>query len=224
MADHLLPVLRAWDTGFSYRCHACSRCCYGKRIQVNPYELVRLARTLGTTTSEVIAHHTAGGTSLATRADGSCVFLGPGGCTVHADRPLVCRLYPLGLIVAEDGREGFVELTPHPESEGVYGEDGTVKGYVESQGALPYLEAAARYQAVVRRLLSGTGDASAGTEDEEIPEAAAFLDAHLAIEWAAQRGGTPAPVEVDAVVDRHLALLHAWAERLAPGAREEVQP
>jgi len=220
----LLPVVRAWDTGFSYRCHACNRCCYGKRIQVNPYELVRLARNLGITTTEVIARHTAGGTSLTARADGSCVFLGPGGCTVHADRPLVCRLYPLGLIVADDGREGFVELTPHPESEGVYGEDGTVQEYVESQGGLPYLEAAARYHAVLRRLQSASGEASAGTEDEEIPDAAAFLDAHLAIEWAAQRGGPPAPAEVDAVVDRHLALLDAWAERLAPRAPEEVQP
>jgi Fe-S-cluster containining protein len=28
--------------------------------------------------------------------DGACIFLGEAGCTVHSDRALVCRLFPLG--------------------------------------------------------------------------------------------------------------------------------
>ena len=32
------------DTRFSYRCTRCNSCCVDKRIQVNPYEIARLAR------------------------------------------------------------------------------------------------------------------------------------------------------------------------------------
>ena len=142
-------VVHARSSPFSYQCRACTRCCYGKRIAVNPYELARLSRNLGITTTELIDRHTVdGGTALATRADSSCVFLGPDGCSVHADRPLVCRLYPLGRIVQADGSEQFVENEPHPETEGVYGRDGTVGAYLESQGVAPFIAAADRYYAV----------------------------------------------------------------------------
>ena len=56
---------------------------------------------LETTTTDVISRYTRDGTALAVRPDGSCVFLGPQGCSVHAGRPLVCRLYPLGVVVAD---------------------------------------------------------------------------------------------------------------------------
>ena len=58
------------------------------------------------------------------RDDGACGFLGEAGCTVHPDRPLVCRLYPLGRAVAPDRTETFAALTPDPETAGVYGADG----------------------------------------------------------------------------------------------------
>src|SRR5689334_18430304 len=74
---HVLTGLesRSRSTPFSYTCNQCNRCCYDKRIHVNPYEILRIAQALGTTTGDVIATHTEGGVSLANRDDGSCTFL-----------------------------------------------------------------------------------------------------------------------------------------------------
>lgn len=64
------------ESGFSYACHACKRCCRNKAIRVNPYEILRLARRLKMSTTDFIAHNTeAGGTVLRSREDGNCVFL-----------------------------------------------------------------------------------------------------------------------------------------------------
>ncbi len=63
---------------FGYVCHSCSRCCYRKGIQVNPYEVARLARNCALTTSEFRAAWTADGAGLflAQTESGACVFLG----------------------------------------------------------------------------------------------------------------------------------------------------
>jgi Fe-S-cluster containining protein len=83
---------------FGYVCHRCLKCCQHKLIQLNPYEIARLARNRGMTTSEFRSAWTMDGVGLylAQTKSGTCVFLGGDGCTVHPDRPLVCRLYPLG--------------------------------------------------------------------------------------------------------------------------------
>ena len=97
------PVVRAIDarytrdSAFSYACHACSRCCHDKIIHVNPYEVGRLAQNLNLSTTEVLSRYTtANGDNFKQTEQGACVFLTGQGCGVHADRPLVCRLYPLG--------------------------------------------------------------------------------------------------------------------------------
>lgn len=216
-----LPVLHARASAFSYTCNACNRCCYNKRIQLNPYELARLSRNLGRTTTDVIANFTVdGGTALATRTNGACVFLGPHGCTVHADRPLACRLYPLGRIVQADGSEGFVALAPDPQTEGLYGEDGTVGSYIESQGVRPYIAAADQYYAVLTMLLATDGaPAPGGQRCDSLGEVSVqgidermFIDADRAV----QIGGASVPRDVDALVERHLALIERWAHQLRP--------
>ena len=189
---------------------------------MNPYELARLSRKLGCSTSDVIDNYTVdGGTALATRADSACVFLSPEGCTVHSDRPLACRLYPLGRIVQADGSEAFVELAPDPETEGLYGEDGTVDAYIESQGVAPYLTGADRYYAVLTRLFATdspsakelTGGSLADVSAEEI-EPRVFIDADLAVQIDAARSGAPVPLDVDTLVERHLAVLERLVEQL----------
>ena len=113
---------------FAYVCRACNRCCYLKAIQVGPYEVLRLARNRSISTTEFLSTYTeAGGTFLRVRPDGACVFLTEKGCGVHPDRPLVCRLYPLGRLVDAEGRERFADLPPHPETAGLYGGVGTVE-------------------------------------------------------------------------------------------------
>lgn len=143
------------DSAFSYVCGACSRCCEGKAIRVGPYEVLRLARHFKLSTTEFIAKHTqSGGTVLRTTEQGNCGFLGPMGCTVHADRPLACRLYPLGMQVSPEGEITFGSLHPHPQTEGVYGTDGTVANYLATQGTDPFLAANAAYEKLYEHMVS----------------------------------------------------------------------
>ncbi len=75
---------------FGFSCSRCSRCCRDKIIQVNPYEVARLAHGLGLNSGDFAARHTGEGQGLHLKrlGDGACEFLGPPGCTVHAYRPL----------------------------------------------------------------------------------------------------------------------------------------
>jgi len=147
---------------FMYACHRCLRCCSHKRIHVNPYEVYRLARHLGMSTTEFLTAHTiCGGTELARREDERCVFLTENGCGVHADRPLVCRLYPLGRHVVLGDTATYHLTETHPESAGVFGETGTVESFLASQGAGPFEEAADRYFALLLRISAAMAERTA---------------------------------------------------------------
>lgn len=127
------------ESPFSFTCQVCSACCYNKAILVSPYEALRLSRHLGTTTAEFYRTCTEeGGGALRNRPDGSCLFLGPGGCSVHPDRPLVCRLFPLGQIRGKDGRTRYGIMPLHPDCLGQFDTEGTVGSYLESQELGPY--------------------------------------------------------------------------------------
>jgi uncharacterized protein len=149
------------DSPFSYHCGACSRCCEGKAIRVGPYEVLRLARHFGLTTTEFIAQHTQSGGTVLQTVKGNCSFLGPGGCTVHADRPLACRLYPLGMQVSAEGERTFGSLHPHPKTEGSYGTQGTVADYLESQQVGPFLAANDSYEKLYDHMVSALAEIDA---------------------------------------------------------------
>ena len=187
------------DSAFSFRCHACNRCCRHKTIQVNPYELARLSRGLGLPVAEVVERYTDGGVHLRQREDGNCVFLGPAGCSVHGDRPLVCRLYPLGRIVGPDSEE-FVDAAPHPETEGAWGTDGTIADYLEQQDALPYMELADAYFGLFLKLLQD-------------PDGAAAIQPHEMIDIDAALGEAEEEPQttIEARAHRHVRLLAARA-------------
>jgi len=142
------------DSAFSYTCRACNRCCHNKAIRVNPYEVLRLARFLDISTTQFIECHTeAGGTVLRPKENGDCGFLGEHGCSVHPDRPLACRLYPLARWVTPDGTESFGHLTPHPKTEGGYGTSGTVQDYLDHQQLAPFFEMSERYGKLYQRMV-----------------------------------------------------------------------
>lgn len=152
-----LPLRRSGlnrQTPFSFSCRQCLKCCRAKKIQVNPYEIARLAANLGLSTTEFIERYTgAGGTCLSWKADNSCIFLGDTGCMVHRDRPLVCRLYPLGRKLDESGRESFGEIEPDPDCRGDYGEHQLIGDYLENQDIDRYVDAADRYLKVLWRMV-----------------------------------------------------------------------
>jgi hypothetical protein len=217
------------DSPFSYVCNACNRCCYNKAIRVGPYEALRLSRRLGITTTEFFARYTeAGGTVLRTQPeDYACVFLGPRGCTVHADRPLACRIYPLGRWVSPDGEESFGHLTPHPQTAGVYGTAGTVQDYLDSQGLAPYFAMADRYGVLYDRMVEIMERLDPGEDVDRRAErraqmdeldagtlATSFFDVDATVEAYCRERGLPVPTEIDALVDLHLAAVGAWLDTL----------
>lgn len=212
------PRLRD-DTPFSYVCHRCLRCCHDKLIQVNPYEAARLARRLGISTTLLIAEHLDGQRYLRRRADGACVFLGAEGCTVHPDRPLVCRLYPLGRRVVDGTPEGYSLLAPHPESAGEYGQGGTIAEYVAAQGAASFFAEADAYLALLRRLFDAWWEAvpegdvlpapTAGEDGSEPPDLQ-DVDVVLAKYCAEKR--LPEPVVLEERTALHRRLIGEWLD------------
>lgn len=217
------PVRRTATDAFSYACHRCRRCCHGKAIQVNPYEIARLARNRGLGTTEFIARFLDDGQPYLRRdpVHDACVFLGPEGCTVHGDRPLVCRVYPLGRHVRGDGRVEFSVLEGHPESAGVFGQAGTIADYLAGQGIDDFTATADRYLTALQRLFdswrasppaAAAGDAANEAEPPELLDLDRAVAAHCA------HTGTPEPAELDARVTLHLAAIEAWLARHGPPA------
>lgn len=202
---------------FSYECHRCNRCCTHKGIRVNPYEVFRLSRARGMSTTRFIAEHMVDGMELRQREDGRCSLLGPGGCTVHGDRPLVCRLYPLSRLVRQGEPDRFAPLEAHPLSEGVLGTQGEVQHYLAAQGVAPFIRAADEYLALTLRLMDTLhaleGDARTGAGDS-----IALLD----IDATLGATGTPVPDDPEAAMACHIAALDAW--RAAFTTHDGVQP
>src|SRR5271168_1784060 len=100
------------NSAFSYVCNACGRCCHDKVIALSPFDLIRIARAAGVTTSEAIDRFAVRRGSILRFSDGgACSMLDGLQCGVHRGRPLACRLYPLGIERDATGiEERFVTL------------------------------------------------------------------------------------------------------------------
>ncbi len=213
---------------FSYACQACSRCCHDIRIQLNPFEIARLARDRELTTTEFLARYVEPDVPHLRRTeDAACVFLTGEGCGVHRARPLVCRLYPLGRHIDSSGAEHFSVMRPHPGSEGVFGRSGTVAHFLAAQEAGPYLAAADRYLALFDRLwdalqdelgAEAEDDAPVGPDESEpLPE---WLDMDAAIARHERESGEEAPTDPRARMELHIEIMERWLEDVA--ARREA--
>jgi hypothetical protein len=190
-----------------------------------------MARVLGIGTTEFLALYSDnGGTTLRSEAeeDGRCVFLTPSGCRVHARRPLVCRLYPLGRSNNERGEERFAVFPAQPECEAEVGRDGTVAAFLESQGIAPYLGWSSRYGELYRRMigllerLDIQGKIDAPAADAPAAEAQALSDSPLSSwqdidasldEYCAAKG-IAVPTEIDEAIALHLRAMEEWLDDL----------
>jgi Fe-S-cluster containining protein len=212
------------DSAFSYACHACNRCCRNKAIRVSPYEILRLARHLGLSTTEFIERHTeAGGTVLRATENGDCGFLGERGCTVYPERPLACRLYPLARWVTPDGKESFGHLTPHPKTEGIRGTSGTVQDYLDHQQLAPFFEMSERYGRLYQKMvdvlerlapeeLDRRSDRRAAVD--ELPQgalASMWVDVEASISGPHHSDRRPT---IEEAISRHIAAIEGWLDSL----------
>ena len=221
------PPREPRDEPFGYICRRCLNCCRHKQIQLNPYEVARLARNRGVSTGELAARFTQNGAGQIlsqTGDDGACVFLGPEGCTVHPDRPLVCRLYPLGRYVDHEGAESFRRLTPHPRSAGEVTADGTIGAFLDEQGAAPFIAAADAYLAWLRAAIAAVPGAAAAIGPRRVDPAAEgqpagdLLDMDAAVTEHCLSTGEPEPADVQSRLEMHLRILH---RHLAGGSEHE---
>lgn len=104
------PVQLELDSEIQFHCHknikCFNRCCQNIDITLLPYDIARLKRRAGLSSSQWVNRHTVPfamdghgmpGLKLATKpGTAECVFLTPQGCGVYADRPSACRYYALG--------------------------------------------------------------------------------------------------------------------------------
>lgn len=96
---------------FYFRCHkgiSCfTRCCANLNLILTPYDIVRLKNRLGISSGEFIDRYTEPKLDedyrfpvirllMTEDKRRSCPFLTPDGCAVYEDRPVACRIYPLG--------------------------------------------------------------------------------------------------------------------------------
>jgi Fe-S-cluster containining protein len=140
----------------AFSCHAglaCfNRCCRDKRLPLLPYDVLRLRRALALASPDLLARHAeleldpaSGWPALRIRleADGRCPFVSEAGCSVYADRPTCCRIYPLSRAV----RPGLAGAPPSElfhalEPAGCLGwgepRELTLAELLEEQGLPPY--------------------------------------------------------------------------------------
>lgn len=102
-------------------CKGCSACCHGmgESIVLDPYDIYRMASGLHVTMEELMAQsvelHVVDGVILPNLkmqgAEEACGYLDEQGrCTIHAFRPGICRLFPLGRLYEEDGFRYFLQV------------------------------------------------------------------------------------------------------------------
>ncbi|MBN2409999.1 MAG: YkgJ family cysteine cluster protein [Candidatus Aminicenantes bacterium] len=215
------------DSPFSFKCQVCGACCHNKAIQVAPYEALRLARRLGISTTEFYRTSTEeGGTILRNKPDGSCIFLTAGGCDVYPDRPLVCRLFPLGQISDEEGREKYAAMPLHPDCLGLFGEDETVGSYLDAQETGPYFHYDMLYTAVYKKMparlkTAGYETSETGTCSDSGPRDVRSSPQNILSNWFdidrtvalfCRQHGRKEPKSLEETVSLHLEAIEAWLQ------------
>ena len=108
----VLPKSFGEDKTIRFRCHrgvACwNACCSNIDISLTPYDILRLKRRMGISSTEFLERYTVpyemekdgiAGVKLKPVDGGTaCRFMVPEGCSVYDDRPTACRYYPVALL------------------------------------------------------------------------------------------------------------------------------
>lgn len=203
-----------------------------------PHEVLGMSRLLGISTTEFLSLYADnGGTTLRSDAEGRCVFVAASGCRVHSQRPLVCRLYPLGRMTDETGVERFALYPLQPECKAEVGRNGTIGTFLESQGVGSYLEWSRRYGELYRRMVGllerlavqGEVDNAAGAfqgdppadsgsleSDQEMDRVPLSLwqDIEASLTEYCAAHGRAVPGSTDDAIALHLQAIEEWLDDL----------
>ncbi len=107
-----VPEMLTEKTRIRFRCHkgiSCfNACCKQADVTLAPYDVLRLKRRFGISSEAFLKQYTVPfqmdqdgvpGLKMRTDDNGTCLLLdGDNGCGVYADRPTVCRYYPVALL------------------------------------------------------------------------------------------------------------------------------
>jgi Fe-S-cluster containining protein len=121
------PVQLGLNSRFKFKCHpgvSCfTECCGRIDIPLTPYDIVRLKKRLGITSTEFLQIYTRSELDeksglplvmlrMPPETNNKCPFVTPQGCTIYSDRPCACRYYPIGqaTLQREEGLEGIEEF------------------------------------------------------------------------------------------------------------------
>jgi hypothetical protein len=108
----VLPTMYDGSKEIQFSCHkgiGCwNACCSNIDISLTPYDIVRLKKRLGTTSTQFLRDYTVpyemekdgiAGVKFRPVENGTaCRFMTPEGCSVYEDRPTACRYYPVALL------------------------------------------------------------------------------------------------------------------------------
>lgn len=108
----VVPAMYDDSKEIRFSCHqgiGCwNACCANIDISLTPYDIVRLKRRLGISSTEFLREYTvpyemekdgiAGVKFRPVDAGTACRFMRPEGCAVYEDRPTACRYYPVALL------------------------------------------------------------------------------------------------------------------------------
>jgi Fe-S-cluster containining protein len=108
----VLPASFEGDKVIQFQCRkgieCWNACCSNIDIMLTPYDIIRLKKRLGMTSTEFLQKYTypfefarndiAGVKFMPVENGTACQFMRPEGCSVYEDRPTACRYYPIALL------------------------------------------------------------------------------------------------------------------------------
>ena len=108
----VVPTMYDGSKEIQFSCHkgiGCwNACCSNIDITLTPYDIIRLKKRLGTTSTQFLRDYTVpyefekdgiAGVKFRPVENGTaCRFMTPEGCSVYEDRPTACRYYPVALL------------------------------------------------------------------------------------------------------------------------------
>jgi Fe-S-cluster containining protein len=144
---------------FRFACHpgiSCfNRCCADVNIFLSPYDVLRMKKRLGMSSSDFLEKYTLVPLHkemkfpvvvlrMTDDEAKTCSFLTDEGCGIYSDRPWPCRMYPVGLAAQKDTPDGwqgerFYFLLQEEVCEGFEEpREWTVDEWIEDQGIEEY--------------------------------------------------------------------------------------
>lgn len=108
----VVPTMVADSHVIEFSCHkgiGCwNACCSNIDISLTPYDVLRMKKRLGITSTEFLKDYTVpyemekdgiAGIKFRPVENGTaCLFMKPEGCDIYSDRPTACRYYPVALL------------------------------------------------------------------------------------------------------------------------------